>query len=216
MKTVVLGMARSHKFYFLTSLILTPIFLFFFVTSIMPVQASFGSWGDTSLVHGCKDGRGRLTVVDSTGSCNQNETQTTWLKDVDAGSGLSISRSSTGATLSFSGSIDTSHLVDGAVTQAKAPFAIKGDVNNMRVERGQITATLSSAQIGSQTITFNTSFNSAPTVLLQVDGAGVNWGYDYIAITDSCSASSCTVRYKYLPGSTTETALRINWVAIGN
>jgi hypothetical protein len=113
------------------------------------------------------------------------------------------------------GSITTGKLADGAVTQLKAPFALKGDSNNLRIERGQVIATLANAQTGAVTINFNSPFAASPKVYLQIDGAGVNWGWDYTAITDTPGTSSCVVKYKYLPGITTETALRINWLAIG-
>lgn len=77
------------------------------VTLFLPVNfsnialASFGSWGDTSLIHACKDNRGVVFLVGPGDSCGTGETQVTWLKDVDAGEGLSISRSSSGATLSL-------------------------------------------------------------------------------------------------------------------
>ncbi len=64
------------------------------------VRASFGTWGDTSLINACQDSRGRVILVAPGTSCNTSETQVAWLKDVDAGSGLNISRNSTGATLS--------------------------------------------------------------------------------------------------------------------
>lgn len=64
-------------------------------------RASFGTRGDTSLIHACKNSRGGIALVNSTDSCNQNETQVTWLKDVNAGEGLTITRSSDGATLAL-------------------------------------------------------------------------------------------------------------------
>jgi hypothetical protein len=66
------------------------------------VYASFGSWGDSSLIHGCKNSRGGVTIVGSSDTCNVNETEVTWLKDVDAGSGLTATRGSDGVTLSLS------------------------------------------------------------------------------------------------------------------
>lgn len=69
--------------------------------SKLVAHASFGTWGDTSLVHACEDARGRITIVAAGATCNTNETQVTMLKDVDAGTGLSITRSSSGATLSL-------------------------------------------------------------------------------------------------------------------
>lgn len=65
------------------------------------VHASFASWGDTSLIHACEDSRGIATLVSPGASCAAGLTQVTWLKDVNAGNGLTISRSSSGATLSL-------------------------------------------------------------------------------------------------------------------
>jgi len=65
------------------------------------VHASFGSWGDSSLIHACEDSRGIVTLVSTGASCATGLTQVTWLKDVNAGNGLTISRSSSGATLSL-------------------------------------------------------------------------------------------------------------------
>lgn len=72
-----------------------------YLGSQLIAHASFGIWGDSSLVHACEDSRGRITIVAAGASCNTNETQVTWLKDVDAGTGLTITRSSSGATLSL-------------------------------------------------------------------------------------------------------------------
>jgi hypothetical protein len=72
-----------------------------FALNFNSVLAAFASWGDTSLVHACVASNGTVKIVGSGSSCGPNETQTTWLKDIDAGSGLSISRSSSGATLSL-------------------------------------------------------------------------------------------------------------------
>lgn len=70
------------------------------------VHASFGSWGDTSLINACENSRGNVSLVSPGTNCGASETQVTWLKDVDAGSGLSITRSSSGATLSLSSNND--------------------------------------------------------------------------------------------------------------
>lgn len=66
--------------------------------------AAFASWGDNSLIHACVNSQGSARIVGPTDSCGQNETQTTWLKDIDVGNGLNISRTSSGATLSLDGS----------------------------------------------------------------------------------------------------------------
>lgn len=57
--------------------------------------------GDSALIHGCKDARGRLTVIGENDSCNASETAVDWVKDVLAGTGLVASRGSSGVTLSL-------------------------------------------------------------------------------------------------------------------
>lgn len=91
----------SHK---KSSLILSLVLIIVFAvfasfTNI--VRASFGIWGDTSLIHACLNSRGIPIIVAAGTSCQPNETQATWIKDIDAGSGLTITRSSSGATLSL-------------------------------------------------------------------------------------------------------------------
>jgi hypothetical protein len=94
-------LASSRRKYVLGGTFLLLIFL---LIAKFDVLASFGSWGDNSLIHACKDQQGKVTIVGSSDSCAPNETQVTWLKDVDAGSGLSINRTSSGAVLSLAGS----------------------------------------------------------------------------------------------------------------
>lgn len=92
----------SNKRFILTSSLLIPVILILLLTHFTDlVRASFGGWGDTSLVNACEDGRGRVTLVSPGTSCISGETQVTWLKDIDVTSGLSISRSSSGAMLSL-------------------------------------------------------------------------------------------------------------------
>ncbi len=86
------------------------VLLILVVLLVGPAQvatAGWGAWGDSSLIHACKDSRGRLTVVAPTDSCNQYETQVTWLKDVEAGDGLTINRNTSGATLSLASDAST-------------------------------------------------------------------------------------------------------------
>jgi hypothetical protein len=88
-------------------LVTTPTLVSLFVINFVLISiligrnalASFGPWGNTSLINACVDSRGRSTIVSPGTDCYSSETQTTWLKDVDAGSGLTINRSSSGATL---------------------------------------------------------------------------------------------------------------------
>jgi hypothetical protein len=114
------------------------------------VYASFGTWGDTSLIHACYDQRGRVTIVDSQTGCNTGETQATWIKDVDAGTGLSSSRTSSGVVLSLASDPSSGWTQSGeAWTYATADspsftFTITGDKTGkyspgMRVKLTQTT-----------------------------------------------------------------------------
>ncbi len=105
----ILSFLVFHKRLVFTSvIIISAISILLLPNLIHLVKANFASPGDTSLIHACKDSRGRLIQIDAGGSCNANETLVTWIKDVDAGNGLSITRSSSGATLSL-----TSDTIDG-------------------------------------------------------------------------------------------------------
>lgn len=83
------------------SLTFIPVFIVFIISFKFIANASFGVWGDSSLIHGCETSRGQITLVSPSDSCNTGETEVTWLKDVDAGDGLTITRSSSGATLAL-------------------------------------------------------------------------------------------------------------------
>lgn len=92
----------THKRFLFSAFIFASIVLSVFTPQLADlVKASFGSPGDSSLIHACKDNRGRLVQIDAGASCNSGETLVTWLKDVDAGSGLNITRNSSGATISL-------------------------------------------------------------------------------------------------------------------
>lgn len=92
----------SHKKQSFLSVIITVLLIIIGASFSTIARASFGTWGDNSLINACEDSRGRVTLVAPGTSCNSGETEVTWLKDVDAGTGLSISRSSSGVTLSLS------------------------------------------------------------------------------------------------------------------
>lgn len=98
----VLSFIASHKRYTLISILIVPLLAFLFSIGSTFVQANWGSWGDNSLIHACKDQRGRVTIVSSSDSCNQNESEITWLKDVEAGDGLTKTSSTSGVILSLS------------------------------------------------------------------------------------------------------------------
>lgn len=114
------------------------------------VYASYASWGNTSLVHGCLNDRGGIAIVDSTDTCKVNETEITFLKDVDAGSGITITRDSGGATISLASTSEDGWVDAGETwTYASADdptftFTVSGDVTTkyspgMRVKLAQTT-----------------------------------------------------------------------------
>jgi hypothetical protein len=84
------------------SLVFLLLLSFLYVNFNHIVEASFGSWGDSSLIHACKNSRGGIAIVGAGDTCNTNESQLAWVKDVDAGSGLTATRGSDGVTLSLS------------------------------------------------------------------------------------------------------------------
>jgi hypothetical protein len=67
------------------------------------VRANFGAWGDNSLVNVCVDAQGNPTIVSPGSSCGSNKTQSTWLKDVTVGPGLTETRDNSGVTVSYTG-----------------------------------------------------------------------------------------------------------------
>lgn len=96
----------SHKRHSLLT-VLGILIVIIFVTPqlVHVVKANFGSWGDNSMINGCVNNRGAVTIVSPGDSCKSGETQVSWLKDIDVGAGLSIDRtSSNGAVLSLSSS----------------------------------------------------------------------------------------------------------------
>lgn len=111
--------------------------------------ASFGTWGDSSLVHACVSNRGIPTIVSAGATCQANETQAIWIKDVDAGTGLTATRSSDGITLSLANSNDGWTASGETWTYATADdptftFTISGDKTNkyskgMRIKLTQTT-----------------------------------------------------------------------------
>lgn len=130
----------SNKRYLLTGILSLVIVTILTLKFSNVVLAAFASWGDASLVHGCKGPRGQITIVDSTESCGSGETPVTWLKDVDAGSGLSISRSSSGATLSLaSGSVSTSSFQGFQVNPTDAQTTTSASYEDMASGTQSIT-----------------------------------------------------------------------------
>lgn len=83
--------------------------------------------GDTSLIHSCLGtSNGRLTIVGINDTCGANETALDWVKNVFAGTGLTISRGEEGATLSA----DTTFLqrrVTGTCSSGNAIKSINAD-----------------------------------------------------------------------------------------
>lgn len=96
-------MRKNYKKVSRIKVILTPILVFaVFIGSLATVATVvFAHGGDSSLHHACVGNvNGRLTIVGVNDECSGNETAMDWIKNVFAGSGLSIDRTSAGATLS--------------------------------------------------------------------------------------------------------------------
>lgn len=120
---------KSHKKYFFIAVLILPVILSLFTLATTLARASWGTWGDASLIHACKDARGRITIVSSSDTCNQNESQITWLKDVEAGDGLTKTSSSSGVILSVTNQNDTTGWVASSDTWTYASatsFTISG------------------------------------------------------------------------------------------
>lgn len=101
-KSTLIQIIISHKKYKVIAALLIPMIIVLLGIGFTHlVKASFGTWGDTSLINACENERGGVTVVSPGDSCKTNETQVTWLKDVNAGTGLAVTRSSSGATLAL-------------------------------------------------------------------------------------------------------------------
>lgn len=129
------------------------------------VHASFGSWGDTSLINACVDPRGKVTIVSPGTNCNAYETQTTWLKDVNAGSGLSITRSSSGATLSLTNTDGWNPSNDTWIYASGNSFTISGvDRTSLYTPGTRIKATDNSTTFYG--VVVSSSFSTNTTVTL--------------------------------------------------
>lgn len=173
----ILSFLLFHKRIVFTSVIIvSAISIIFLPNLIHLVKASFASPGDTSLIHACKDSRGRLIQIDAGSSCNANETLVTWIKDVDAGNGLSITRSSSGATLSL-----TNDTTDGWTPAAEtwtyasaSTFTVSGNqtVKYLKGTRLKFTQTTTkyAVVVGSS----YTSPDTTVTILINTDYAIAN------------------------------------------
>lgn len=127
MKNVIASCKVFYKKHLVLFSLVVPLFIMLFLAgSVYLVHASFGSWGDTSLINACVDGRGVPFIVSAGTSCQSNETQTTWLKDVNAGSGLTISRSSSGATLALANTDGWTASSDTWTYASATSFTISG------------------------------------------------------------------------------------------
>lgn len=98
---------KKHNLFTSSHIFFVLLFLAFVVGGIAVVSlkntvgASFGIWGDSSLINACQGQHGQITIA-SGSSCNANDTKISWLKDVNVGNGLTETRDSSGVTLSLS------------------------------------------------------------------------------------------------------------------
>ena len=102
----IVSFVNSKRKYFVIPVLSIFVATLLLLFSTHMVKANFASWGDTSLIHSCVSNRGIPNIVSSSDTCLTGETQATWLKDVNAGTGLSISRNSSGATISLSSAME--------------------------------------------------------------------------------------------------------------
>ena len=107
-------------------------------------------------------------------------------------------------------SITTDKIADGAVTQAKAPFALGGPGDNSRVEVGRANTHGN----GEVTVTFSQPFSSPPKVLISAYSTGSSSVGTYLK---SVSTSGFEARCWYWNGDIIWPAeMSIYWIAIGN
>lgn len=133
------------------------------------VTASFGTWGDTSLIHACKDERGIIAIVGAGDSCNASETQVAWIKDVDAGNGLSITRSSSGATLALANN-DGWRSAGETWTYASAQtFTVSGDQTSKYQKGARLKFTQSTIKYGFVVDSSYSSPNTTVTIATNTD-----------------------------------------------
>lgn len=96
------------------------------------VRASFGVWGDSSLINACQGQHGQITIA-SGSSCNANDTKISWLKDVNVGDGLTETRDSSGVTVSLSSPGVTRYGSNGTGLATISPSATWIDVPNAAI-----------------------------------------------------------------------------------
>lgn len=166
MKQAFIHFILSHKKYFVLFPVVTPVMLFIFLSITQVVLASFGSWGSTSLIHACRDDRGRVILVDPGDSCNAHEDQVTWLKDVNAGDGLTITRSSSGATLALADDIATGWTPTNQTWtyDSSTTFTVPGDVTAQFQKGTRVKFTQTTVKYG--VVKLSTYSGGTTTVLL--------------------------------------------------
>jgi hypothetical protein len=172
MKNKLLNVIPTNKKILFAYIIAIPIIVaLFFTSATYLVKASFGTWGNTSLIHACKDNRGRIAIVSTTDSCNNNETQLTWIKDVDAGIGLTATRSSDGVTLSLANAVsDGWTSADETWSYASAQsFTVPGDQTAKYKKGTRVKFTQTSVKYGFVISSTYSSPNTTVTLATNTD-----------------------------------------------
>jgi hypothetical protein len=159
----------SQKKYLPSYFLITIISVFTLLNYAHLVTASFGTWGDSSLIHACKNSRGGVALVGSSDSCNGDETQVTWLKDVDAGAGLNISRSSSGATLSLANNDGWMNSSDTWTYASAQSFTVPGDQTAKYQKGTRLKFTQTTVKYGFVVSSSYSSPNTTVTIATNTD-----------------------------------------------
>jgi len=117
------------------------------------------------------------------------------------------------------GSITTAKIVDGAVTQAKAPFALAGA--GYRMETGSTRLVADELGWGSNFFTkriyFAEAFSEActPTVFANTSGGWSSWAERIVAMAGNISRDEFEAAVFRVGGGVITTDPRLEWVAFG-
>jgi hypothetical protein len=113
------------------------------------------------------------------------------------------------------GAINTSHLVNGAVTQEKAPLLVSGTTANTKIAHGQALAQQYSAnpQTGTAHISLSDyGFTQTPTVLCSTAGPS---GFLWNCHVEYETATTFTIWVYQTHGATNWSTVPVRWIAIG-
>lgn len=99
MQSFIYTYIKTHLNHFIVLSLLTLVPVIAILLIFAPKLFVFAHDGDTSLIHGCQDERGRIIIVDANTNCNTNETAIDWPKN-----DVSTGWSSTGETWTYASS----------------------------------------------------------------------------------------------------------------